>query len=370
MTEHDFDKLRRLLDHRFGLEGSEQRKQTEELLENDAEAQQLDAALERMVRPLGAWQDEEPPAGLAERTVAFVEQHIQAAGDSGRGRAKADVEEPLVLAGHSEQAQYESPVRRVGNGDASERQGDGGRGRWVLGNFRDLIAVAASILIAVVVFQPVGRYAQDRNQRIACASQLGRIGKAFATYAGDNNGLLPRVNRQTGARWLMGQQGSNTRSVFLLVKRNYLPAAAFSCPARPRNVTITFTVDPNGVDFRQSEDITYSSRLIGSERQVRLSDMVGSPLVTDRNPLFEGGGYRDGVAVDLEAGDFGRRLRKANSRNHRGSGQNALYADGSGRFLKTRFTDESGDDIFTINSVTRYSGFELPDSDGDIFVAP
>jgi len=64
---------------------------------------------------------------------------------------------------------------------------------------------------------------------------------------------------------------------------------------------------------------------------------------------------------------------RANSRNHRGRGQNVLYSDGSVRFIKIRLV--ANDDIFALSD-GMCRGDELserevlPTHEADIFLAP
>ena len=70
MKDDKRDNLQRLLDYNLGLDGGASRRETEKLLGEDAELSKLNEALKGSLAPLGSWQDEEPPAGLADPSSA------------------------------------------------------------------------------------------------------------------------------------------------------------------------------------------------------------------------------------------------------------------------------------------------------------
>ena len=90
--------------------------------------------------------------------------------------------------------------------------------------------------------------------------------------------------------------------------------------------------------------------------------------MTDQNPLF--------VNIDCETPPangsvtLDESLSQANSVNHHQRGQNVLTLDGAVRFHASRFVGADRDDIFTIKSVDRYRGNEMPLSNNDVFIAP
>ena len=341
--DRDLDKLQCLLDYHLNLDDPTQRQRTEQLLEVDQQAQSLNAALRTMLAPLADLPEVSPPAGLADRTIAFVERRSQA----------------LTM----ERASDAVDARRAESGNRRERS------RWVLGSLRDMIAVAASILLVVMVSQPGLRYARQQAQRIACASQLADTGLAFAGYAADNNGFLPYKSRQPGARWFVGEKGSNTRNAFMLIKGDYVPARAFVCPAVPGRTQVRIKIDPKTlktmVDFSTRRAVSYSTRLTADGD--RIDSLASSVLMADQNPLFAAPHGQRAGELDLA---HNHELATSNSPNHRGTGQNVLHGAGDVHFRRNRYAGIGQDDIYTINAVTRYRGTEVPQSQADIFTAP
>ena len=343
------DQLQRVLDYHLHLDEEGERRETDALLAKDAEVRQLSESVRRMLRPLASWPAETPPDYLAERTMQLIEHHDQT-------RRLA-----------------ESTRESAGSGQAGDT--GKGRGRWILGNLRDFVAVAATIMLVLMVSRPGVRYARQVSNKLNCASQMRQVGVGLSEYALDYQGSLPDVAHQPGAKWWnVGSQddvnSSNTRNVFLLVKNGYLPARVFLCPGEGGHQDIRIILTPEELgrmrDFASPEQINYSFRLLFDKDLLPLDALNHTVMMTDKNPLFE----------DLERKrqeeslTLTEQLLQANSGNHQNRGQNVLFNDGHVEFMTDRYLKMSRDDIFTIESATRYQGNELPASQQDVFVAP
>ena len=349
MTDDKRDNLQRLLDYNLGLDDASGRRQTERRLAEDAELSRLNEVLEGSLAPLGSWADEEAPAGLAERTLALVAQR-----------------------GSTEKALAAMAARQPGSG--ADRSGS--RTRWVLSNLRDLVAVAACLALVFMVWQPGVRQARQRAQQVECAAQLRMTGQGLAEYSGDHGGSLPYVAQKPNTAWwyVAGpdqQSGSNTRNVYMLVRGGYRPVDAFGCPAvrRERRVRISPEMLKQMQDFASRDDVNYSFRLMVDQLGRRLDGSADTPVMTDQNPLFDPAHFDSSrqSELDLAGNSF---LLKSNSPNHRRRGQNVLYNSGAVQFIDNRFMGPGQDDIFTIQSTTRYRGTERPKSANDVFIAP
>ena len=81
------------------------------------------------------------------------------------------------------------------------------------------------------------------------------------------------------------------------------------------------------------------------ERPTLPANILGSehPLLSDMNP---------GTAILLQLTSQGspKEMRAGNSLNHRGDGQNIVYADGHVEFAETPFAGVQRNNIFTVNS--------------------
>ncbi|MBN2209988.1 MAG: hypothetical protein JW709_01215 [Sedimentisphaerales bacterium] len=356
MSEFPRDLLGRLLDYRFGQLDAQQRESLEQELNTNPQARKLFAALDQTLAPLAAWPDHAAGKDLAESTMNFIRQHDQA----------------QVMARAS------AALAQRRNGADSERGEGAKRFRWVMGNLRDIISVAACILLAFTLLRPSLQQQRQLAQQRECASLMGNVGKAFASYAQDNNGYLPYVERQPGSPWwYVGKQGdenvSNTRNVWLLVRGGYLPLNAFMCPGAPTyKISVYRNIDDNQrqhlKDFYGRELISYSFRLAdAARRQLRLDQKSRDPLMADKNPIFFDFNPDQQKILDLSTNP---ELLQINSHNHAGHGQNVLYQDGSASFSPQRYLGVRLDDIFTIRDARQYRGTELPQADDDIFIAP
>jgi len=356
--ENDRDKLQRLLDYQLGLDSPEERRATQELISKDKEISTLNAALEGCIKPLASWQDEEPPADLAQRTMARIADY-----KSAKVMAQASA---AIAAGRSSKE-----IAQAARSAARERTA---RVTWLLGNLRDMVAVAASITLIFMFFSPTVRHAREIAQRQKCATQLQMAGMAMDNYREDNNGYLPTVNQQPGeVWWAVGKNGSgynsNTRNIFLLAKEGYMPVEAFLCPGAPRKRTIRINIPPEMLqmmeDFAGRDQINYSFRLILQNENRRMIKSPEAILMSDQNPIFAD---FDGHKKELDLSNRPA-LMQVNSPNHKGEGQNVLYIDGRVTFSNGRYVGPGLDDIFTIQSKVRYQGTEQPDTN-DVFIAP
>ncbi len=354
MKKQDLDRIPQLLDYLLNLDAPDQHRQTEQLIAQDENIRQLYDLLRQNLALLDNWRDEAVPEGLAEGTLKYVEEQEKA-----RKWAPA----PADFVAHRIEDKLPKDVTSYVS-----------RSRWVLHNLRDIIAVAASIILIFGLLYPVSRNARLRSQQLACATQLGRIGFASNNYASDNNGYLPRLPRQAGAKWWsVGQPGSNSSNAYLMVRQGYLPGQVFLCPGVDnKSVQLRLQINPQQLktmqDFPGREYVNYSFRLIIS-RQPLTRDNINNalPIISDQNPIFARFDSEKRTELDLTQD---KKLLMSNSPNHANRGQNLLFPDGSVRFVTDRLY-QSGperDDIFTIRATFRYRGTELPKSDGDIFI--
>ena len=339
------DKLPQILDYHFGLDDSRQRVQTEKLLADDAEAQTVKSALERVTARLDGWGDEPVPAGLADRTLELISHR--------RGADKLAKASAAVVADTAKGKPSASP----------------GRARWVFGNLRDLVAVAACLMLVFVLSRPGFRYARDISQQYQCASQMRQTGQATAQYANEHSGRLPSAKRRPGRlHWPVGRTGtpnaSNTRNIYLLVKDGYLPLDVFRCPSSDRTIRIRFSSDSKTLkqlhDFPDSRAVNYSFGVVAGKNRSKWG-RPGDVLMVDQNPLFIDN-QQDVLDLNTASAD----LLRINSPNHSRRGQNILFMDGRVIFSKSRHIGQNHDDIYTIKGTSRYSGKELPELD-DIF---
>ncbi|MBN1844397.1 MAG: hypothetical protein JW810_01855 [Sedimentisphaerales bacterium] len=349
MDPSDAHKVQRLLDYHFSLDDPDQRRQTERLLADDPELQNLDQALRRILAPLSGWPDQEPPAGLADRTIQAAERCRQA-------RTMAAASAAVAAEPHPDRS---------------------GRGLWVLANFRDFLAAAAAIMLFFGLLRPGWQQARQVAHRNMCAAQMRSIGFALAQYSLENLGKMPYVNRPENAKWLpvgsdQEDHASNTQNLFLLIKLGYIAPESFLCPAcsesdRPVRIRLRPEVLRTMQDFASRGDIHYSFLLILPQQSFPAGPVAQTAIASDMNPLFADIERCASPMVDLENC---RELMQKNSPNHQGSGQTVLFGDGHARFSASRCIGLRQDDIYTLEGIWQYDGDEWPTNDGDTILAP
>jgi len=309
------------------------------------------AKLEDSLSQLDSVKYEPCPENLVELTVA----KLKLAASSEQARL-----ESLLAAEQSKTSHMESPVATTS------------RSFWR--NVVEVAAIAAVVLVVVGVSLPS---LSRMRQRAVCKAHLMRIGQAIARYANDHDGALPSVVMTAGSPWWnVGDQGeknqSNTRHVWLLVKKGYLDGKYFVCPGRKDAKAVSYTpAQLAGYnDFPSRQHINYSFTFM-SDKTGQSQKGRKSILLADLNPVFEKL-FDKGKCVcapDKSTRIFIEgQLSKIMSANHAGRGQNILFGDGSSDFKKTRII--FNDDIYMVRDAQSYSGCEVPCDDDDIFLAP
>ncbi len=239
-----------------------------------------------------------------------------------------------------------------------------GRLRFVPG--RDLLAVAASLLLIVSLMVPGLSEMRSRSHWAVCSSNMRRVAEGIGTYqAQEPSGTaIPYVKASSKARWL--PQGpaeqefaSNSRHLFLLLKTGVGPAPSdFVCPSLADSTPMNHADFAALEDFEHGNNVAYDSmNLAGANPNLR--PMAYMAYLSDRNPLFEGGRFHEGLDPDA-----------ANSPAHGGRGQQVLTLDGSVSRMKSPLFGLRKDNLWLAGGIRRYAGTETPIRPDDIFLIP
>jgi prepilin-type processing-associated H-X9-DG protein len=232
--------------------------------------------------------------------------------------------------------------------------------------FIDLVIVLViAALLAPVLLRSVQGSSESAN-RLKCAVNLRAIGQAMLQYAQSNRSDFPRTtyqpdappaqytNSTAGDPFAAGgpQPNDVTAALFLLARTQNLPANSFVCPSTAnapwdfgqKNATAC-------ANFPGEEVLGYSlanpyPNQVAVKDGYKWSVLLGSdfPLVADMNP--GSGDEYDAAAPQLNSP--AQEIKKANSRNHQGDGQNVLYVDGHVEFQATAFCGVQRDNIYTV----------------------
>jgi len=241
----------------------------------------------------------------------------------------------------------------------------------------EILAAAASIVLAAGLLFPSFGAMRHYAQKNACAYNLRQIGAGFASLASISQDELAQARVPAGSPWWkIGDQGpqtqSNTRYPYQLVKQGLVSSSAFVCKgsAGARPLENDPAILSRLYDFPSRSHVSYSFIL--------WCDKTSDPFVGGRriiagdlNPVFRKIPFQQDIyrqRDEFEQVLLNEELKKMLSENHCCRGQNILYSDGSIEYLKSRLIN--GDDIFTVLGVDAYRGREVPASDRDAFLAP
>ncbi len=343
------EKFELIFDHLSGQSNNQQL--VDELIASDEQARALYDGIKQTFASLDCY-DVSHSIGLADRTVNFVRV---SASDT---QTPANASSPKVILHHR---------------DFSRES----RFTWVMGNFRDLFAVAACLFIVFLVGKPGLDYSRQLARQVECQSQLAEVGSSFNSYAADNDGEMPQVAQGSSAKWWnIGEAdpdaGSNTRHVYKLVKDGYIRPDRFICPAGSDNNSVYAQVSSmtndqarGHEDFLSKDHVGYSFKIITPGHGQKWG-LKREAIAADKNPIFAD---FDSKLQNVVSVPEGSKLRTVNSMNHNNGGQAVLFSDGSVIFMKNRLYGPQKDDIFTIKKAVEYYGIEKPEED-DTFIAP
>lgn len=336
----DHEQRELIFDHCMGMSCPSDAVRVEALVAENDRAAELHASIRAALTPLSYLPPEYCPDDLADRTLDLL-----------RARSR------------SEMASKKSRPAIIRLGFHPQ-----------LSNVASVVVTAASILLIVGVLVRSSSVVRRHYACQRCAENLNRVYQAVGLYSTDYDGFLPAVARAEGARWhAIGgqgpQAGSNTKNPYLLLGLRYSDRPAdFLCGGRTMHGAppLTLAEVARRSDFPSRDHITYSYRLMPSAR-VRMEALAGRPLMADMNPHFEGSVAESAAAQPFPLDEMVRRL---NSPNHGGQGQNVLAGDGHVRYSRTRFVGDSDDDIYTMTNGDMGDGCKLPSCLDDVMLAP
>jgi prepilin-type processing-associated H-X9-DG protein len=279
----------------------ETERQVEAYLRENPDANAQMDLIRQALEPLEADMAEiDPPANLAERTLARV----------------------------AEYSCHDLPRAPV------ERKCSGGRPRWW--RRADMLVAASIVLCIGLLVPPVVVHLQREHERVSCENNLGpRIGLAMIRYADQHRGAFPNVaDPKLTPRDVCGM------SLPLLVSSGVVDKDGFSirCPGNGGPAQCGWTAD----------QVLAMSEEEFKEKAPRLSGCYSYTMGYYDHGRVEGF-TRDSFPVPLMADRppfraRGRHDNPGNSPNHGGAGQNVLFTDGHVAFLTNRTF--RGDDIY------------------------
>lgn len=317
-----------LLDFHLNRLGDEDRSWVEAELRRDAELRGRSDRLGQVLQPLDHVRPGPAPVSLADNVLAYI----------------ARATDPLLPI----------PFPAI----------SGGRSRSPFLHMRELIAVAACILLLVGVAVPGVSELRGRSQRAFCANNLSSIFKGASAYQQAFADSLPFAGGVAGGSWLPGGESgssyaSNSRHPYLLVKLSFGPRPKdFICPGGSDAEAMPDDQVAGHEDFGIARNISYDSlNMAGASPNLR--PPVAIAYMSDANPLFVGARFNDTVDPSC-----------TNSAAHGGRGQSVLTLNGSVQFVRSPIYDGKRDNLWTIGDVRRYRGTESTTRNDDAFLVP
>lgn len=336
--ESGFQPDPRLIDAQLGGLNDEARAALARDVASNVQLAADDAALAEVFDALRSWRTPTAPASLHARIMARV--HAAAvpprvvASDYALNDAVASDDHPVIIP---------------------------------MNSLRNIVAVAAMVVLAVGVGVPSLLHMQHRADRILCSNNLAAIGQAIQGYANVFNQQLPFAGWSPASSWQPSADPTvevqpNRRHVYPLLLTRMLPADStnvFVCPSSD-GVVMPAAEIRNRNDFLEGRNLTYAYQNMAGLRPSFEDAPASMPIIADDNPIFE-----DGVPV-FEQAAFALGVKDptlSNSRAHGGGGQNLLSLDGAVRFVTSPKVGIDGDNIWTIKDHNRpdtYTGREGP----------
>ncbi|MGD0597134.1 MAG: hypothetical protein ABSA64_06375 [Sedimentisphaerales bacterium] len=328
-----------LFDYCLGITSEAESAQAQELVFSNEQAAKFVTSIKSALLPLESITPEECPDELAEGTIWRIKQTLR--------------------------------TSQVGLNQLLAAEQKRKTGFW-----HDIFGRLATAAVFVLVgsglitgWNMATSYARQMSWQTKCGgSQMAGLFAGLSNYRNDNNGQMPTLASAPGDPWWkVGYQGpenvSNTRRMWVLVKKGYVKQDAFMCPTTKPSCSSNYNAKEYN-DFPKRNLVTYSFR-IGCPK-AGLEKMSRQVIIADMSPIFANVSASE-KALIVNISDA---LLKQNSPNHGGRGQNVLFCDGSVAFIKNRYVDISLDDIYTIQNTQTYQGVEVPTSEADVFLAP
>jgi prepilin-type N-terminal cleavage/methylation domain-containing protein/prepilin-type processing-associated H-X9-DG protein len=228
-----------------------------------------------------------------------------------------------------------------------------------------IVVIFAMLMVVTFVLAVVGK-ADDRRARVRCASNLRQIGQALLLYSNDNRGPYSRtkydVTQADHPTMYTGVDVGNpfgsggpkvndvSAAIFLLLRTEDVTSSVFICPSsssKPDNYGGGIHTAVDKSNFPSADFLSYS---YANPYPSAAAAGLGYKLVQGISPDFAVAADMNpggDVLTTLTPGSSISELRKGNSLNHSGDGQNVLYGDGHVEFQNNPLCGTNRDNIYT-----------------------
>ncbi len=244
----------------------------------------------------------------------------------------------------------------------------GGGARW---NWRELVTIAATLLLGASVILPLLAAGEHQARRLACTGNLRDVAGAMGQYANQYRDSMPIAAASLGGGgqrwWDVGTSASNSANLYTLVRGGFASLRALACPGNPS--ACCEMRDPSAIDWKCLDEVSYSYQIQKGAESPRLREPARTAVLADRSPVVRRA-VAGGVIYPFE-----------NSCNHGRQGQDVLFADGSVVWHSTPVLS-NGDNIWLPRAIEEQiraammsvdptlKGVETPESSADAFLGP
>jgi prepilin-type N-terminal cleavage/methylation domain-containing protein/prepilin-type processing-associated H-X9-DG protein len=234
----------------------------------------------------------------------------------------------------------------------------------------ELLVVLVLIVVGIAFLIPTRRIHEGSSNRTKCASNLRQIGQAILLYSNDNRGAYPMTNYTKGAQvfptWGSGADSADpwgatgpkpndvTAALFLLLRTQDITSEVFTCPSSNAqkdefgggtNAAINRS---NFTDIKKNLSYSYQNPYPNDaaiNSGFKMNNTLGAEfaVAADINPGIAG----EKDVLKATATSSAADMKKANSENHDGDGQNILYGDGHVAWESNPFVGIARDNIYT-----------------------
>lgn len=234
-------------------------------------------------------------------------------------------------------------------------------------SLRDLLAVAAMLLIGTAILWPLFVQSRHDIHRTATRANLAQTAHAFTSFARDHDGQMPQTASLGGKWWNVGNpEVSHSANLYRLAYDRYATLADLSCPSNP--FAPIFITNDAARDWASDPEVSFSMQLYATPNP-QLDDGRTRVILADRSPVIRRWINNEPIVIN------------APSPNHAGAGQHVLMNDGSVLWLTTPYLPGTRDNIWLPASIERHidhaqsriTGAPLPrrsESNRDTFVGP
>jgi hypothetical protein len=245
--------------------------------------------------------------------------------------------------------------------------------RW-----RDVVSVAAVLLIATSVFWTLAGAASQARQRAACLSGLRGVASAMSGYANDFKDALPMATASLGGgRWWdvrRDQPVSNSANLYTLARTSYARLSELACPGN-KSACRQASCEPGAMDWASLDEVSYSYQIMFGPYRPSWNAPTRHVILADRSPVVRRAVNGEPIRPD------------ENSMSHAARGQHVLFSDGTAQWLRSPIL-EGGDNLWLPKpvrieiqgisvhavgnnaEVLTIQGRELPRDQSDAFVGP